>query len=95
MTAYRTVPGCLLAAAALLIGAGCNNPSSNTNEETSVVGRNATIEFKPVMTGGDTSVHKQRSGRLVKVNSQWVVMDEGGAEIWVPKEMVLEIRMGG
>lgn len=92
MTAQCTARISLLAGL-ILLGAGCNNPSGST-EESSAAGRNATIEFRPVLTGGDTAVHKQRSGRLIKVTSEWVVMEEGGAEIWVPKEMVLEIRMG-
>ena len=80
----------VLGAVVMLTLAGCGGGS----EETSAAGRNATVEFRPVMLTGGNAMQKQRSGKLVKVTGDWVIVNENGTEIWVPKDMVLEIRMG-
>jgi hypothetical protein len=93
MTATSTTRTCLLAGL-ILSAVGCNSPAPTAAEEPNTAGRQATVELRPVMDSNSTSLHKQRSGRLIKVTNEWVVIDESGAEVWVPKEMVLEIRMG-
>lgn len=84
-TARRLLPIAVLGLG--LVGCG------RGTEESSAAGRNATVEYRPVVTAGGP-MQKQRTGKLIKVTGDWVVIDEAGAEMWVPKDMVLEIRMG-
>lgn len=77
----------LLAGAACLFGIGCES-----REESGVAGRNATVEERPYVNANGTQ-QKQRSGTLKKVTTEWVVIQEGQDEIWVPRDMVLEIRL--
>lgn len=88
MNANRPLGIALLCALGL---AGCSGGSA---EESSAAGKNATIEFRPVVVAGGNTLQKQRTGKLVKVTGDWVVVNENGAEIWIPQDMVLEIRMG-
>lgn len=83
------LPGLLLAALA-----GCNGPAGS-NEETSAAGRKATVELRPVLTSDTSAIHKQRSGILVKLTSDWVVIKENETEIWIPRDIVLEVRIEG
>lgn len=78
-----------IGALAILV-AGCGG---GAGEESSAAGKSATVELRPVniATG---PMQKQRSGTLVKVTGDWVVINENGTEIWIPRDMVLEIRMG-
>ena len=82
----------LLPAVALL--AGCNTGGTGSAEETPVAGKTATVEYRPAIGTGGVAVQKQRAGKLKRVNAAWVVIEEGGLEVWIPKDMVLEIRMG-
>jgi hypothetical protein len=72
---------------------GCDSRGS----ESGVSGRSATVEYRPAVSvgadGKPSAVQKQRAGTLKKISADWVVIDEQGTEIWVPKDMVLEIRM--
>ncbi len=82
------------AGTSLTLAAGCNQGPAGSPEEPTAANRNATVEYRPVLTGGGTAIQKQRAGKLKKVNAAWVVIEEGGLEVWIPKDMVLEIRMG-
>jgi hypothetical protein len=90
---------CACLAASVFALAGCNAEVSsgdggNTGgNEPGVAGRNCTIEYRPLMSSDTVSVQKQRSGILQKVNANWVVLNEQNSEIWIPRDMVLEIRM--
>ena len=91
-----------LAVLSLTFSAGCDQGPTASNqgptgspEEPTAANRNATVEYRPVLTEGGKAVHKQRSGKLKRVTAEWVVIDEGGVEMWIPKDMVLEIRMNG
>ncbi|QOV92177.1 hypothetical protein [Humisphaera borealis] len=88
MTHY-SIKVAALAAIIVSAVAGCGGGS----EESSAAGRKATVEYRPVTVAGGP-LQKQRSGILKKVTGDWVVIDENGTEIWVPRDMVLEIRMG-
>ena len=77
--------------AALLVAVtGCDTRGGT---ETGVVGRNCTVELRPIRTSETEVLHKQRSGRLEKLTADWVVVNESGNEIWIPRDMVLELRM--
>lgn len=89
----RAAASFMLPAAALI--AGCNTGGVDAAEEAAVAGKAATVEYRPAIGTGGVAVQKQRAGKLKKVNAAWVVIDEGGLEVWIPKDMVLEIRMGG
>jgi hypothetical protein len=96
MTRRASLPRLTLSALAVLspaFAAGCNQGPAGSPEEPTAANRNATVEYRPVLTAGGNAVHKQRSGKLKRVTAEWVVIDEGGVEMWIPKDMVLEIRM--
>jgi hypothetical protein len=58
-----------------------------------LAGRSATVEYRPVASGLNQFIQKQRVGVIRKVTPEWVVLEEtGGALVAVPREMVLEIR---
>lgn len=61
-----------------------------------LVGRKATVEYRPVSKGPTETIQKQRIGTLTRVSADWVgINDENDQiEVWVPREMVLEIRLG-
>ena len=85
----------ILVPAALALSAGCDNGSAGGNaEEAGMGGRAATVEYRPAIGAGGSAVQKQRAGKLKKVTAAWVVIEENGLEVWIPKDMVLEIRMG-
>ena len=84
-----------LALSALALPAGCNQGPTGSPEEPTAANRSATVEYRPVLTSGGAAIQKQRAGKLKRVTSEWVVIDEGGVEVWIPKDLVLEIRMGG
>jgi hypothetical protein len=83
----------LLALGLTIASVGCDSRGS----ESGVSGKTATVEYRPVVTvgtdGKSSAIQKQRAGTLKKVSADWVVIDEQGTEIWVPRDMVLEIRM--
>lgn len=87
----------ILAAATMTIG--CDSRSSggggNGGNEGGMAGRKATVEYRPVSKGGTETIQKQRIGTLTKVSSDWVgINDEADKiEVWVPRDMVLEIRL--
>ena len=78
---------------ALLLVNGCDGGGGSSDVESGVAGRNCTVELRPVMKSDTESVQKQRSGTLQKLTANWVCVNEGGNEIWIPRDMVLEIRM--
>ena len=61
--------------------------------ESGVAGRNCTVELRPLRVNETEVLHKQRSGTLQKLTADWVMLHEGTNEIWIPRDMVLEIRM--
>ncbi len=94
---------CVAALAFNLLLAGCDKPAA-TVSSTPPSGRQCTIQFRrdvlgiaanlpvPPMTdsinGADTSI----SGILKSTSDEWVVLDSGGKEIWVPKTVILLIK---
>ncbi|HEX8913848.1 MAG TPA: hypothetical protein VF796_15980 [Humisphaera sp.] len=66
------------------LAGGCDRGS----EQSALVGRNASVEYR---TTGEKA--RQRSGTLRKVTADYVVIDEQGNEIWIPRDVVLEIRL--
>jgi hypothetical protein len=61
--------------------------------ESGVAGRNCTVELRPLRVNETEVLHKQRSGTIQKLTADWVVLYENNNEIWIPRDMVLEIRM--
>jgi hypothetical protein len=57
-----------------------------------LAGRTATVEYRPVPSNGGSFIAKQRAGVVRKVTAEWVVLEEAGALVAVPREMVLEMR---
>jgi hypothetical protein len=84
----RSLIALLIAIPSAFSAVGCDSRS-----ESGPVGKTATVEYRPVAAAGGTVIQKQRSGVLKKVTSDWVSIDEQGNEIWIPRDMVLEIRM--
>jgi hypothetical protein len=84
----RPLAALLFALPAAFAVVGCDSRS-----ESGPVGKTATVEYRPVAAAGGTVIQKQRAGVLKKVTSDWVTIDEQGSEIWIPRDMVLEIRM--
>ena len=84
----------ILVPATLALSAGCDSGSAGGTEEAAVAGKTATVEYRPAIGTGGVAVQKQRAGKLKKVTAAWVVIEENGLEVWIPKDMVLEIRMG-
>ena len=81
---------------ALLTLPGCDTQVSGgggSGAEPGVVGRNCTVELRPMRVNETDVLHKQRSGTLQKLTADWVMLHEGPNEIWIPRDMVLEIRM--
>ena len=79
---------------ALLALAGCDaKGGGGSTTEAGVVGRNCTVELRPLRLSETEVLHKQRSGILQKLNADWVVLNENTNEIWIPRDMVLEVRM--
>ena len=89
---HSPAAGVVACLTALLLVTGCDG-GGRSDVETSVAGRNCTVELRPVMKSDTESVQKQRSGTLQKLTANWVCVNEGGNEIWIPREMVLELRM--
>ena len=55
------------------------------------LGAAATLPVSPMtrnINGADTSIE----GILVKITEQWVVIEKGGKQVWVPKTVVLLIQ---
>jgi hypothetical protein len=74
--------------------AGCDTKVGGGGApDASVVGRNCTVELRPLRISETEVLHKQRSGTLQKLTSDWVVLYENTNEIWIPRDMVLEVRM--
>jgi hypothetical protein len=80
---------------ALLALPGCDTQvgGGGSGAESSVVGRNCTVELRPLRVNETEVLHKQRSGTIQKLTADWVVLYENTNEIWIPRDMVLEIRM--
>lgn len=95
MTTRPARPALLLLAAALS-AIGCDTgqtaPAAPAGEPVAV-GRTGTVEYRPALAAGGTAITKQRVGVIRKLSADWVVVDEQGNEVWVPRDMVLEIRM--
>ena len=76
-----------LAGAAVMGGLGCES-----REESGAAGRNAAVEERPYVNANGPQ-QRQHTGVIKKVTADWVVIDSGQDEVWVPRDMVLEIRM--
>lgn len=82
-------------AAATTMALGCDSGSSSGGSEGGMAGRKATVEYRPVSKGGTETIQKQRAGTLTKVSAEWVAINDEAdkIEVWVPRDMVLEIRL--
>ena len=86
-------------AAATTLSLGCDSGGGTANTaagaEAGLAGRKATVEYRPVSTGGAGAMQKQRAGTLIKVSAEWVAVNDEAEkiEVWVPRDMVLEIRL--
>ena len=93
----RIAPPAAVSIAAVVLGLlaapGCDTQVGGGGAESGVVGRNCTVELRPLRVSDSEVLHKQRSGTLQKLTSDWVMLHEGTNEIWIPRDMVLEIRM--
>ena len=58
-----------------------------------LLGKTATIEYRPVPTEGGRYLSKQRIAVIRKMTPEWLVLDDQGMTVAVPREMVLEIRI--
>jgi hypothetical protein len=58
-----------------------------------LVGKTATVEYRPVPTEGGRYLSKQRTGVVRKASADWLVLDDQGMTVAVPREMVLEVRI--
>ncbi len=86
-------------AATTAMAIGCDSGSSSGGggggNESGMAGRKATVEYRPVSKGGTETIQKQRAGTLTKVSADWVAINDEAdqIEVWVPRDMVLEIRL--
>ncbi len=98
----KTIPGSTYAAAGCLLLAavsGCNYADTGGPE----LGKTCTIQFRrdalgaaanlPIspntdgINGADTSI----SGKLVRVTTDWLVIERGGKDLWIPQSVVLMV----
>jgi len=84
---HLTTAATFSTALALAFLVGCDSRGS----ESGVVGKTVAVELRPIMKSPTESVHKQRFGTILKLNADWVVIDENGTEIWIPRDAVLEV----
>lgn len=82
-----------LGAAALLSPAAQGQQSPAAAGDDLLSGRPGTVEYRPLPAGNGQFIQKQRVGLIKKVTAEWVVLEENGAVVAVPRDMVLEIRL--
>lgn len=64
-----------------------------------VVGQNVELYFRGDATGAALSANlqldrlPQQRGTIVRTTDQYLVMNSGGSEYWVPREVILLIRI--
>ena len=89
----------------------CDSKTSGSkaaNRITPKAGAYCTVQFRrdalgasadlpvPPTTGSINGAEVCVSGKFSKMNEDWVVLTEGnGGEIWIPRSMILLIKVGG
>ena len=101
-TLLTTLAG-VTALTAMLSLTGCDRATA-ADSATPPAGKQCTIQFRrdalgtaaslPVspLTGGINGADTSISGKLKSTHGEWLVLDHGGQEIWVPKATVLLIQ---
>ena len=101
MTALLITFACVTAFPASLLLTGCDRVSSPP------AGKSCTIKFRmdalgvardspvsPMMTGTFNGGEVAIDGTLQRISDEWVVLlDRNGKEVWVPKSVILLIRV--
>src|SRR5262245_53890244 len=95
MKTLLTTIACLAAFAATLLLTGCDSaPAAGSSSRP--IGKTCTVQFRrdalgaaaslpvPPMTGSINGADTAISGTLKSTSDDWVVLDSGGKEIWVP-----------
>jgi hypothetical protein len=91
----------------LILFATCHKsppPKPNLEVMTPPLGKNCTVQFRrdalgtasgnpvPPLTGMHNGVETAVSGKLKSVTAEWIVLDRGGSELWIPKSVVLALQ---
>jgi hypothetical protein len=102
MKAISPTFACMAALATALLLSGCSGDSSGSVNppvgktckiqfRRDALGTAATLPVSPLtdsLNGGETSI----SGTLKSTSEDWLVLDRGGKETWIPKSVVLLIE---
>lgn len=79
-------------------------PKVDMTALTPPIGKNCTVQFRrdalgaaassaiPPLTGMHNGAETAVSGKLKYVTSEYVVLDRNGAELWIPKSVVLALQ---
>ena len=84
----------------ILVGCGQRNVASQPPKAKSatvqfrrdILGASRELPVSPmtdIQNGAEVSV----SGRLLEVNEEWVVLEQGKQELWIPRDNVLLIKI--
>jgi hypothetical protein len=98
MKRHITTLVCLATVSITMLLTGCDS------KPTPPAGKSCTIQFRrdalgtassnpvPPMTDNMNGANTSISGTLKSTAGDWVVLDQGGREVWVPKTAVLLIK---
>jgi len=103
MKTLLTILACVTAFAATMLLTGCDSATA-AGSSSPPTGKTCTIQFRrdalgaaaslPVsplasnINGAETAI----SGTLKSTTSEWVLLERGGKDVWVPKSVILLIQ---
>src|SRR6516162_6554753 len=92
-----------LAGIAALSGCAINSPAPSESMPSARVGDNCTVFFRrdalgmaadspsPAMSGNHNGADTQVSGKLIRMNAEWLVISDGKRELSIPKDVILVV----
>jgi hypothetical protein len=105
MKALLITLACITATVVTLSLTGCDRATTADTSATSS-GRPCTVQFRrdalgaaaslPIspMTGGINGADTAISCKYKSTRDDWVIVDRGGKEVWIPKSVILLIEFG-
>ena len=104
MKTLLIVSSCVAAVAATILITGSHRAIAASGLSGIPVGKSCTVQFRrdalgaansvPIgpMTGSINGAETSVSGTLKTIMDEWIILDRGGKNIWVPKTVVLSLQ---